>query len=78
MEIFTLDQLKEYNGKNGKPAYIGFMGKVYDVTDSFLWKNGDHQALHTAGTDLSAALGTAPHGAGLLGKFQMVGELRKK
>jgi predicted heme/steroid binding protein len=49
---------------------------VYDVSSSSLWKNGEHQALHRAGTDLSRELSKAPHGAGILGKFKAMGKYR--
>lgn len=31
---FTIDQLREFDGKNDKPIYIGLMGEVYDVSDA--------------------------------------------
>jgi predicted heme/steroid binding protein len=30
---FTLDQLAQYDGKNGKPAYVAIEGIVYDVSN---------------------------------------------
>lgn len=58
---FTLEELKQNDGKNGKPAYIAFKGKVYDVSDDFLWVEGDHQGEHSAGQDLTEAMQHAPH-----------------
>jgi predicted heme/steroid binding protein len=58
---FTLEELKQNNGKNGKPAYVAFKGKVYDVSDDFLWVEGDHQFEHSAGQDLTEAMQHAPH-----------------
>ncbi|MBS7616970.1 cytochrome B5 [Candidatus Bathyarchaeota archaeon] len=78
MKEFTEKELAEYNGKNGKPAYIAYKGKVFDVSSSFLWKNGKHQVLHEAGADLTAALQQAPHGEDVFKKFPIVGILRKK
>ncbi len=43
---FTLEELRNYDGKDGRPAYIAYKGKVYDVTDDFLWAGGDHQGEH--------------------------------
>jgi predicted heme/steroid binding protein len=40
---FTPEQLEQYDGKEGRPAYIAYKGKVYDVTDNYLWTNGNHQ-----------------------------------
>jgi len=76
MKEFTQEELAQYNGKNGLPAYTAYKGKVYDVSGSFLWKDGNHQALHNAGTDLSAAMEQAPHGDDILDKFPVVGMLR--
>ncbi len=36
MRKFTREELKKYDGKNGRPAYIAYKGKVYDVSDSHL------------------------------------------
>lgn len=55
--------------------YVAFEGKVYDVSSSFLWRQGRHQVFHEAGKDLTEALKGAPHGAELLQKFPVVGEL---
>jgi len=76
MKEFTQEELAQYNGKNGLPAYTAYKGKVYDVSGSFLWKDGNHQVLHNAGTDLSAAMGQAPHGDDILDRFPVVGVLR--
>jgi len=62
MKEFTEDELAQYNGENGNPVYVVYKRKVYDVSASFLWKNGTHQVLHTAGVDLTNALKQAPHG----------------
>jgi hypothetical protein len=35
---------------------------VYDVTNSKLWKSGQHMMKHHAGSDLSETLKHAPHG----------------
>lgn len=77
MKEFTEKDLAKYNGKNGKPAYIAYNGKVFDVSASFLWKDGKHQVLHEAGTDLTEALKQAPHGENVLKRFPVVGILRK-
>lgn len=71
---FTMDELSKFNGKNGKPAYIAFKGKVYDVTGSSQWMDGDHLG-HEAGQDLTMALDIAPHGEEVLEKVKVVGVL---
>jgi len=76
MKIFTKEELKKFNGKDGRPSYIAYEGKVYDVTESFLWKSGRHQVFHDAGEDLTDALKDAPHGPELIYRFPVVGILR--
>ncbi len=59
--IFTERELQQFDGTRGKPAYIACDGVVYDVTASTLWRDGLHQDLHYAGTDLTRTLRKAPH-----------------
>ncbi len=74
-KIFTKEELGKYNGQHGSPVYIAYKGKVYDVSDSFLWKRGKHQVIHKAGEDLTGNLEDAPHGEEFLVKFLAVGIL---
>ncbi len=74
MRVFTREELKRYDGSNGI-AYVACAGKVYDVSNSFHWQRGIHQVTHYAGCDLTDALKQAPHGADMLEKFPVVGEL---
>ena len=74
---FTLDELKKYDGKNGKPAYIAYKGKVYDVSDDFLWVEGDHQGEHIAGKDLTEGMARAPHAEDVLERVPLIGVLVK-
>jgi predicted heme/steroid binding protein len=76
MKEFTEEELAQCNGRNGNPAYIAYKGKVYDVSASFLWKEGAHQVLHNAGVDLTDALEQAPHGRDVLEEFPVVGTLQ--
>jgi predicted heme/steroid binding protein len=72
---FTLEELKQYDGRDGRPAYIAYKSKVYDVTDSFLWIDGDHQGQHAAGKDLTEDMALAPHGEETLERVKLVGVL---
>lgn len=72
---FTIEELKQYDGRDGRPAYIAYKGKVYDVTDSFLWIDGDHQGQHAAGKDLTEDMALAPHGEETLERVKLVGVL---
>jgi predicted heme/steroid binding protein len=76
MKYFTISELAVYNGENGISAYIAFQGKVYDVSDSFLWQDGRHMALHEAGRDLTIDLEKAPHGSEFLERFAVIGFLK--
>ncbi len=72
---FTQEELRQYNGRGGAPAFIACQGKVYDVSSSFLWRGGRHQVFHDAGADLTSGLAQAPHGVEMLAKFPVVGTL---
>jgi len=71
----TLQELQENNGKNGKPAYFAYKSKVYDVTQSSFWIDGDHLGMHEAGRDLTEELEMAPHREENLARVKLVGEL---
>jgi predicted heme/steroid binding protein len=54
--FFTLDELKEFDGENGKPIYIAILDEVYDVSDKRdFYGPGKSYALF-AGRDVSRAL----------------------
>lgn len=72
---FTIEELKQYDGKDGRPAYIAYKGKVYDVTDDYLWIDGDHQGEHQAGKDLTEEMSQAPHGEDRLELVKLIGML---
>jgi len=74
MKIFTREELRKYDGSNGL-GYVAFNGKIYDVSQSYHWRRGIHQVMHHAGCDLTEALKRAPHGADMLARFLVVGEL---
>ena len=72
---YTLEELAEYNGKNGK-VYVAYQGQVYDVSSSNPWKEGMHAGCN-AGTDLTGKLDKTPHGAEILKGYPIVGSLKK-
>ncbi len=72
------EELAECNGKEGKPVYVAYGGKVYDVSGSNLWKTGTHMKRHHSGGDLTVDIGGAPHGPEVLDQFPMVGVLKLK
>jgi len=73
---FSLKELAFFDGKEGRPAYFAYKGKIYDVTASPLWKEGTHMRKHPAGSDLTELLQTAPHGEEKILSLPPVGELR--
>jgi predicted heme/steroid binding protein/CheY-like chemotaxis protein/uncharacterized membrane protein len=75
---FTIDELERFDGKEGRPAYVCFKGKVYDATGSGRWKDGVHGLKHQAGKDLTESFLQAPHGEGVFNRFPIVGELTKE
>lgn len=75
LKKFTIDELAKYDGKDGRPIYIAYKGKVYDLSGSDLWEDGDHQGLHEAGKDLTIDMEDAPHDPDELERFPIVGEL---
>ncbi|MCL4490346.1 MAG: CopD family protein [Nitrospirae bacterium] len=72
----NLDALLQYDGREGRPAYVVYNGAIYDVSKSKLWKNGSHMRKHLAGHDLTDALKTAPHGEDKVLAMPVVGTLR--
>lgn len=74
----SLEELAEYNGKDGKPIYVAYGGKVYDVSRSKLWKTGTHMRRHRSGADLTVDIGGAPHGAEVLDQFPQVGVVKSE
>lgn len=73
--VLTLEELSQYNGKDGNPAYIAVEGIIYDVSSSNLWRNGGHNG-YEAGQDLTdAILNKSPHGKSTLDRVPEIGRL---
>lgn len=76
--ILTEEELSRYNGKDGQPAFVAVNGIIYDVTQSRLWRGGEHDPSHgeaAAGSDLTEILQESPHGNEHLKRFPVVGRL---
>lgn len=77
-QTFTLDELSQYNGKDGNPAYVAVDGVVYDVSDVEPWANGEHKNGITAGNELSDEILNSPHGKGVLKDLPVIGTLKEE
>jgi len=75
---FTLMELSQLNGEDGKPVYVAYQGKVFDVSGSKLWRGGIHMKRHHAARDLSTDFKAAPHGEEVLARYPQVGILKEE
>jgi predicted heme/steroid binding protein/uncharacterized membrane protein len=73
--LLSLSDLSYFDGIEGRPAYIAYNSKIYDITGSELWKKGVHFGRHKAGGDLTDSLGQAPHDEDKLLEMPIIGEL---
>ncbi|MEG0330753.1 MAG: cytochrome b5 domain-containing protein [Longicatena sp.] len=73
LKVFSLDELKKYNGTNNQPSYIAVDGEVYDVSEYF--KNGKHHDGIKAGSDLSKEFHNE-HDKTMLDKVKHVGHFK--
>lgn len=74
----TLAELTNYDGQNGRRAYIAVNGTIYDVTDSPRWETGLHPPDHQAGQDLTEELAKAPHIRAVVERFPVIGLLEEE
>jgi predicted heme/steroid binding protein/uncharacterized membrane protein len=77
MKSMQPEALSLGNGKDGNPSYVAYKDKVYDVSQSKLWKGGVHMRRHPAGGDLTTDLQAAPHGPEVLARYPQVGVIEK-
>lgn len=75
MKIYTKEELSLRNGQSLPEIWIAYKGKIYDVTNSTLFKGGKHFKLST-GIDLTNQIDNAPHTDELLNDFTVVGFLK--
>ncbi len=72
---FTLEELAQYDGKEGRDAYVAVDGIVYDVTNSRPWSDGEHNGF-TAGRDLTEEIkNESPHGVSKLNNVPAIGKI---
>jgi predicted heme/steroid binding protein/uncharacterized membrane protein len=78
MQEFDIAEFEKYDGNDGRPVYVAYKGKVYDVSDSKLWRNGLHMKRHHAGRDMTGDIQGAPHEPDVLERYPQVGTLKKE
>ena len=76
LPTYSRAQLALRNGQDRDEIWVAFLGNIYDVTDSRLWRNGQHYE-HWAGQDLTPELADAPHTKRVFEKMKIVGKLLK-
>ncbi len=74
LPYYSPAQLALRNGQDRPEIWIGYRGKIYDVTSSRLWLGGSHYE-HWAGQDLTDELPDAPHTEHVFDKFKAIGNL---
>lgn len=75
---FTPQELQDFDGAEGQPAYIAFHDRVIDVSASEHWHHGHHMGTHRAGHDLTREIDAAPHGPEVLERFPQIGVLKEE
>lgn len=78
MREISLEELSKCNGTEGMPVYIAHRGKVFDASQSKLWKSGKHMNRHFSGSDLTEEIQAAPHGVEVFERIPQVGVLIAK
>jgi predicted heme/steroid binding protein len=73
---FTLEELAEYDGSAGKPAYTAVNGIVYDVSLEKTWGGGTHFGLY-AGKELTDSFFKCHENEEILKGLPVVGILKK-
>lgn len=73
-KTFTIEELAQYNGKNGNPAYVAVNGIVYEVTNNAAWAAATHFGL-SAGNDLTTLFASCHSGSDILSRLSVVGNL---
>lgn len=71
---FTIEELAQYDGKNGKPAYVAVEGIVYDLSEVGAWSGGIHFSLQ-AGKDLTEEFNSCHEMSKILSSLPKVGVL---
>lgn len=73
--LYSKAQLALRNGNDREEIWVAYLGVIYDVSNSKLWRNGTHYE-HWAGQDLTEELADAPHTQKVFEKLKVVGRLK--
>lgn len=74
--VFTEEELAEYDGQDGRSAYVAVDGVVYDMTSFGAWEGGEHNGIQ-AGTDATDAFSDdSPHEEDLLEQLPIAGQYK--
>jgi predicted heme/steroid binding protein len=74
-QTFSREQLTQFTGMNGMPAYVAVNGVVYDVTNNAAWSLATHFGLR-AGNDLTGEFASCHAGQNwILAQLKPVGRL---
>ncbi|NLB38717.1 MAG: hypothetical protein GX810_05655 [Clostridiales bacterium] len=75
-KTFTLEELAQFDGQEGRAAYVAVDGVVYDVTNVPAWKGGLHAGGSIrAGGDMTVTIKRAPNGPENLEAAVVVGRM---
>ena len=72
---FTKEELANFDGQKGQPAYISFNKVVYDMSGLKHWKDGKHYRGAHAGIEVDNIIKKAPHGPEMLQYAKEIGKL---
>ena len=76
VKTYSIAQLALRNGQDRDEIWVAYLGNIYDVSVSRLWRKGQHYE-HWAGQDLTDELRDAPHSETVFEKFKIVGVVEK-
>jgi predicted heme/steroid binding protein len=71
LPTYSRAQLALRNGQDRPEIWVAYLGLIYDMTNSRLWRNGKHYE-HWAGQDLTPELEKAPHTAAVFERFEPI------
>jgi len=73
--VLSMDELSQFDGKDGNKSYIAVDGIIYDVSDVPQWIGGMHRGF-TAGMDVTDEVNKSPHGVSKLKGIKIVGKMK--